>query len=593
MTLPTEIIQDIYNSENAAFTFSVKVRNVLDPQAYWPWACPLLIMQNASITDVKGADGKYGADWPFVAFFLRQTSWWNIAGEGWKDGNAWETTAASASSDGTTVIGEKEAENTKKISTTDWTNLTYVVTSNEMSIYRDGVLVTTINNVNKNQKDGSIIGTAGLQNFFKKTATGNTGTDADGNSFDFHDQFLTMDSIRLGGSPLFAWEDADAQIYFDDVAFYMSALTQKQIAALSVYDFSINNNTAGVSLLAGRTKTLTTSFAPDNDLLSSSDISWSSSDEKIATVDNNGKVTGITDGTVTITAKLGLLSSTCQVTVTSTEVKVTSISATADKSTLTIGDTATITTGYEPANTTDETAPTFVSSDTGIITVNERGVVTAVAAGTAKVTVTIAGMTTDVEFTVSAPATETTQTDSTKKASKVTVKAAGYTGSTITLVKGKTATISATVTPAKASQKVTYKSSNKKVATVSNKGVVKGVKAGTAKITVTAADGSGKKATVTVKVVKKAVANKALKLKKSAVTLKKKGATATIAIKSQTKGTTDTITYTLDKAGKKLVSVDKFGVVTVKKAPTKKAQKAVVTVKCGKKSAKYTITLKK
>ena len=166
----------------------------------------------------------------------------------------------------------------------------------------------------------------------------------------------------------------------------------------------------------------------------------------------------------------------------------------------------------------------------------------------------------------------------------------------------KTAVIKAEAVPEDKSKKLLsdshvadfrYASSNKKVATVSSKGVVKGVKAGTAKITVTAADGSGKKATVTVKVVKKAVANKVLKLKKSAVTLKKKGATAQITIKALTKGTTDTVTYSLTKAGKKLISVDKYGVVTVKAKPTKKAQKAVVTVKCGKKSAKYTVTIKK
>ena len=71
----------------------------------------------------------------------------------------------------------------------------------------------------------------------------------------------------------------------------------------------------------------------------------------------------------------------------------------------------------------------------------------------------------------------------------------------LTLKKGKSQTLKVTVTPKNASNKnVTWSSSNKKVATVTQKGVVKAVKAGTAKITVTAKDGSKKKATCTVTV---------------------------------------------------------------------------------------------
>ena len=49
-------------------------------------------------------------------------------------------------------------------------------------------------------------------------------------------------------------------------------------------------------------------------------------------------------------------------------------------------------------------------------------------------------------------------------------------------------------------KKVVWTSSNKKVATVTSKGVVKGLREGSAKITASAVDGSKKKASVTVKV---------------------------------------------------------------------------------------------
>lgn len=73
----------------------------------------------------------------------------------------------------------------------------------------------------------------------------------------------------------------------------------------------------------------------------------------------------------------------------------------------------------------------------------------------------------------------------------------------VTLKAGQKFTLKATVSPKKAAvKKVAYKSSSRKTATVSKKGVIRAVSAGTAKITVTTADGSGKKAYCTVKVEK-------------------------------------------------------------------------------------------
>lgn len=70
-----------------------------------------------------------------------------------------------------------------------------------------------------------------------------------------------------------------------------------------------------------------------------------------------------------------------------------------------------------------------------------------------------------------------------------------------TLKKGKTYTLKATVKPSDMYVKVTYKSSNPKVATVNSKGKITAKKKGTAKITVIAKDGNTtKKATCTITV---------------------------------------------------------------------------------------------
>ena len=84
------------------------------------------------------------------------------------------------------------------------------------------------------------------------------------------------------------------------------------------------------------------------------------------------------------------------------------------------------------------------------------------------------------------------------KVSKVSLLRKVY----VTYEGGKTS-IRPTVLPSKASNKtLIYTSSNAKVAKVNSKGVITGVKTGTAKITVKAADGSGKKVTATIKVLK-------------------------------------------------------------------------------------------
>lgn len=76
------------------------------------------------------------------------------------------------------------------------------------------------------------------------------------------------------------------------------------------------------------------------------------------------------------------------------------------------------------------------------------------------------------------------------------------------MAKGKSIKLAVTVNATKKKyKKVTYKASNKKVISVSKKGVVKGIGKGTAKITAASLDGTGKKSTCTVTVSEKQVVN--------------------------------------------------------------------------------------
>lgn len=179
------------------------------------------------------------------------------------------------------------------------------------------------------------------------------------------------------------------------------------------------------------------------------------------------------------------------------------------------GKTAKINVKY--TNTTPETTKVWASSNTKVATVDQNGVVKGVKAGKAKITLTVQNPGDAQALVLSKDVTVKQYVTSIKL--NATKKA---------IYNGKSFTLKATVNPKNAANKaVTYKTSNKKIATVTSKGVVKGIKPGKATITVTAKDGSKKsaKCTVTVK------AQKATKLKISAkktTTLKKKGASVKI-----------------------------------------------------------------
>lgn len=226
------------------------------------------------------------------------------------------------------------------------------------------------------------------------------------------------------------------------------------------------------------------------------------------------------------------------------------------KVTVTLDKAATVYTGKTKAlkaTTNDSDAiVTFKSGNTKVATVSSKGVVKGVKAGTAVITAKVGNATATCKVTVKA---------STIKFAKASV----------TIYKGKTATVKATATP---SATVNYTSSNTKVATVNSKtGVIKGIKAGT--VTITAKAGTLK---TTCKVV---IKNPAFSLVKSSATIKK-GKTTTIRSKAAPAGK---ITYT--SSNKKVAAVNSKGVVKgIKKG------KATITVKCNGITKKFVVTVK-
>ena len=175
-------------------------------------------------------------------------------------------------------------------------------------------------------------------------------------------------------------------------------------------------------------------------------------------------------------------------------------------------------------------------------------------------------VTPDVKPTVTPSKNETKPT-----ATPTPVAKPGITAKVSQVYVGKNATIK--VTKTKVTGKVTFKSSNKKVATVNSKGVITGKKAGKAVITVKVGKYT-KKLTVKVK-------KPSFKLVKSSVKLKK-GKKTTIRVKA---APVSKVTY--KTSNKKVATVNSKGVVTAKKKGTAK-----ITVKCNGITRTFKVTVK-
>ena len=205
-------------------------------------------------------------------------------------------------------------------------------------------------------------------------------------------------------------------------------------------------------------------------------LTWATNNESVAAVDANGNITAVAAGTATISVTThNGKKDTLKVTVYTppTYVKVAE-------------ETASMGVGQKlqlkvETDTTYAKAISYASSNAKVATVSSTGVVKAVKAGTATITVKSQnGLQDTIAITVY------------KAPSKVTLS-----DSSITIGVGETYTLVPKI-PANSYTTLSYASSNAKIATVSADGVVTGVKAGTAKIGVKTHN--GKTATLKVKV---------------------------------------------------------------------------------------------
>lgn len=234
---------------------------------------------------------------------------------------------------------------------------------------------------------------------------------------------------------------------------------QSSICIVIVKNHTIKLDKSSASLYAaGSGSTSTLRAYIDGKLVSGRQATWTSSNSSVATVSASGIVTGKNAGTTVITAEANGKTAKCTVTVKAATIRLNRTGATL----YTRKNTSLLLTATVNGARVSGSRVSWTSSNARVASVSGSGVVTAKRKGTVTITARANGKTATCRVTVKKPTLRLV-----KKSAKIR--------------RGKKVRIRVKATP---KGKVTYKSKNKKVATVNKKGVVRGKKKGKARIQV-------------------------------------------------------------------------------------------------------------
>lgn len=359
-------------------------------------------------------------------------------------------------------------------------------------------------------------------------------------TFDFTNTADVETKLADPSSSLAAFYNAFKTVYGGVINNTATVDTVVAPAIKMVESVSLDQTT--LSLNKPATHQFVASLVPADPTIAS--LTWTSSNENVATVNADGLLTVVSGGvtTITVTTVSNQKTATCVVTVV---VPVSEV--TLDKATHTMADgtTATLVATVAPADATNKSV-NWTSSNTDVATV-DGGVVTAVAPGTTTITAASAE---DGNIKATCDVTVT----------KVNVTSVSVKESTSLVVNAKE-TLVATVLPANATVKtVTWSSSNTAVAEVSSTGEVTAKTVGTANITVTSTDDTSKTDVCVVTVVAANVAVTGVNLNKATLTLEAEAFETLVATVLPGTATNQNVTWT--SANTSIATVDAAGKVT-------------------------------
>lgn len=307
----------------------------------------------------------------------------------------------------------------------------------------------------------------------------------EGNNIDFVTIIVYGDNneviYKYEGSPLDqvtvnskGYENVTCSVYINGEMTHFEQLFASQEI---VHVTSISLDQSSLELAVGETYEFIATVLPEN--ATNKELIWSSSDESVLTV-NDGVITAIKEGkaTVTVKSKDGFKSSSCEVTVNKEPsiIHVSSVSLNETTLNLETGDRYTLIAAVLPTDATDKSL-SWKSSDDSIVTVTNKGKLTALKAGEATITVT----TKDGGLTASCTVNVTQKV--------VPVNGVSLNYSELELSVDGSENLLAKVLPTNATNKeVIWSSTNESVATVVD-GVVTAISVGEAIIVVETVDG--------------------------------------------------------------------------------------------------------
>lgn len=364
----------------------------------------------------------------------------------------------------------------------------------------------------------------------------------------FEDKDLTSGKYVYTVKAIVDENDADANLYSNSV----SEESEAVIIPEPVTGIEVANDYQHMGLFVGGSGKIRYSVLPGN--ATNTNVTFKSLNEKVATVDANGVVTGVSEGNadIVITTEEGGFEAKCTVRVDGIDAR--GIERVGDKTvTMGLNQTRQLQVKITPSDTTNKNVQ-WTSSNNSVATVDSNGGVTSKNSGSTIITVTTHnGLKTEFFIEVETPVTNIT-----------------LNSNEINLNPGGTFKLDATVNPSNASNKnIKWISANESIATVDQSGNVTADVAGTTYISAVSADGKVV-ATCTVNVSKPVVTKPAKVKIKSA---KKKGKKVTLKWK-KISDAAGYVVYMKTNSGK-------FKAVkTVKKAKT---VKAVISLKKGNK----------
>ena len=364
----------------------------------------------------------------------------------------------------------------------------------------------------------------------------------------FEDKDLTSGKYVYTVKAIVDENDANANLYSNSV----SEESEAVIIPESVTGIEVANDYQHMGLFVGGSGKIRYSVLPSN--ATNTNVTFKSLNEKVAIVDANGVVTGVSEGNadIVITTEEGGFEAKCTVRVDGIDAR--GIERVGDKTvTMGLNQTRQLQVKITPSDTTNKNVQ-WTSSNNSVATVDSNGVVISKNSGSTIITATTHnGLKTEFFIEVETPVTNIT-----------------LNSNEINLNPGGTFKLDATVNPSNASNKnIKWISANESIATVDQSGNVTADVAGTTYISAVSADGKVV-ATCTVNVSKPVVTKPAKVKIKSA---KKKGKKVTLKWK-KISDAAGYVVYMKTNSGK-------FKAVkTVKKAKT---VKAVISLKKGNK----------